>query len=157
MSRQLFASRLLLLSLYIACMLGCGESKKSLHEMDHVTPQHWPVDLTDAANKLTERMQVLSNSGTDSKIDPAVALKELSDIVGWIPEVAADTDLAEGDWMKLYEASEIVRKKLLGAKTIEPGVPQDIEKLCSLLIEAQALIPKSSDTTGLSGLEESAE
>lgn len=121
---------------------GCGESKKSLHEMDHVTPAHWPADLTDAANKLTERLKTVQGGSASATEESRVALKELNDLVGWVPEVAADTDLAESDWVKLFEASESIRKKLLGAKGVEASLAEEIEKLCSLLVQSQALIPK---------------
>ncbi len=39
----------------LVCLAGCGQSKESLHEMDHVTPEHWPVSLQDAAVKVRER------------------------------------------------------------------------------------------------------
>ena len=57
MNLAIFGSRLLPSCLCVlVCMLGCGESKESLHEMDHVVPAHWPSDLTDAASKLRERL-----------------------------------------------------------------------------------------------------
>jgi hypothetical protein len=131
-----FSSMCLLVS-----MLGCGESKESLHEMDHVVPAHWPSDLSDAASKIRERLTKVQETASDSSEDSAQALKELSDLVGWVPEVAADTDLAEPDWMKLYVASETARKKLLVSNRVNSELVQDIEKLSSLLTECQALIP----------------
>ena len=63
-----FSSKWLLLSIVtFAVTLGCGESKKSLHEMDHVTPAHWPSDLTDAANKLSERVKAVQSGASAAK------------------------------------------------------------------------------------------
>jgi hypothetical protein len=135
----------------LVCALGCGESKKSLHEMDHVTPAHWPADLTDAANKLSARLKVVQTSSAEANEESRVALKELTDVVGWVPEVAADTDLAESDWVKVFKGSESVRKQLLGAKGIEASVAEEIEKLCSLLVQSQALLPKPALPEALDG------
>ncbi len=139
----------------LVCAAGCGESKESLHEMDHVTPAHWPSDLTDAAHKLQERLARLKTSSAEA--DAAMALKELKDLVGWVPEVAADTDLPEKDWDKLYTSSEIARKKLLSTEAINPEITQDIEQLCALLTEAQTLIPQPLVAAELAGSEELAE
>jgi len=140
---------MLLLCAGVIGILGCGKSKDSLHEMDHVTPQHWPSSLSDAAEKIRERLSMLqvepAGDGTSSNPDPSTLLKELSDLVGWVPEVAADTDLAEQDWNKLYAASEVARKQLLRTKSIHPALANDIEALCVLLTEAQTLLPKASD------------
>jgi hypothetical protein len=143
MNQLPFLSMRLLVGLsMLACVLGCGESKKSLHEMDHVTPAHWPTDLSDAANKLSERLKSVQANSAEANQEARVALKELTDLVGWVPEVAADTDLAESDWVKLFEASESVRKQLLGAKDIKASLAEEIDKLCSLLVQSQSLIPK---------------
>jgi hypothetical protein len=141
----------LLCASLLLCVSGCGESKKSLHEMDHVTPAHWPTDLTDAANKLSARLKVVQTSSAEANGESRVALKELTDLVGWVPEVAADTDLAESDWVRVFEGSESVRKQLLGAKGIEASVAEEIEKLCSLLVQSQALIPKPALSEALDG------
>ena len=126
------------------CQLGCGESKKSLHEIDHTTPAHWPADLQDAAEKIRERLQAVQGEGSGS--DSSLALKELSDLVGWIPEVAADTDLVEAQWNKLYEASEVARKQLTSAKQISPELASQIETLCTLLVESAKLLTKPSES-----------
>lgn len=160
MSQPTFADRLLPICLFVtASLLGCGESKKSLHEMDHVIPAHWPSDFTDAAGKISERLKLLRTDTVDAKTvdtktDSSATHKELSDLVGWIPELAADTDLSESNWMKLYEASEVARKKLLDTKSIEADLVQDIEKLCALLIESQGLIPQPAGVADASSVEQ---
>jgi hypothetical protein len=126
----------------VATFIGCGESKSSLHELDHVTPGHWPTDLADAASKMRDRLATLDEAGKALEGEPKVAFDELSDLVQWVPEVAADTDLGETQWNKLYQASEAARKQLLGVQRVEPSLKQDIEKLCALLIESHALLPK---------------
>ena len=138
----------------LACIVGCGESKRSLHEMDHVIPTHWPTGCADAAGKLRERVSLLqSATESNSTVDYAATFKELCDLVDWVPEVAADTDLAEADWIKLYEASERARKRLLSSTSINTGLVHDIETLCTLLIESQSQIPALVESVDSSLLE----
>ena len=49
----------------------------------------------------------------DSRHDPA---SEIVDLVSWVPEVAADTNLSEADWLPLYHASESLMANLRAAK-----------------------------------------
>lgn len=146
-SARLAGARAICACLICACLIGCGESKTSLHELDHTTPAHWPVDLKDAAEKMRTRLLSLQEQKPDPAKSVGVELKELSDLIGWIPEVAADTDLTEQQWMKLFEASEVARKQAQNAKQVSPEFAQQIETLCSLLMEAQELLAKSDEPT----------
>lgn len=131
----------LLISL-IGCLLGCGQSKESLHEMDHVTPAHWPNTLEDAAAKIRERLA--ATQSIDKPNDNNVAFEELSDLIGWVPEIAADTDLQEAEWNKLYEASEVARKALQRTKAVDAELAKNIEVLCERLVAAHKLLPQPS-------------
>lgn len=137
-----------LLCVSVLVILGCGKSKDSLHEMDHVTPPHWPISLSDAAEKIRERLSVIGASPSESGTTGAGAMQdafdELTDLVSWVPEIAADTDLAEQDWNKLYAASEVARKQLLRTKSIQPELAKEIETLCTLLTEAQAILREAA-------------
>jgi hypothetical protein len=93
---------------------------------EHFVPDHWPADLPDAAAKLAQRAAALAGPSSElsnippgeSRSDDPVAgrtpmiEKELRDIVGWVPEIAADTPLTEAQWMVVYEASESMSKRL---------------------------------------------
>jgi hypothetical protein len=93
---------------------------------EHFVPDHWPADLPDAAAKVAQRASALAGPSCEpsnippgeSRPDDPVAdrspmiEKELRDIVGWVPEIAADTPLTEAQWMVVYEASESLSKRL---------------------------------------------
>lgn len=96
------------ISLIMLTLVGCqGEQLDSLHESDHVTPVHWPSDLDDAVRKIDERLAILKSVATTSGPDEGSmnAQRQLFDIVGWMPEVAADSFISETQWEPVYEAS----------------------------------------------------
>jgi hypothetical protein len=90
-------------------LVGCvhdGESKTSHVEHDHEVAPHWPNDLADAAIKLRKRLDApISNRSKQ-------VAKEIADIVSWVPEIAADTNLSEQDWIPLDTASDSLSAKL---------------------------------------------
>ena len=115
---------------------GCVAEKASLHEMDHELPPHWPLNMADAAQKIQQRLEV--------KESLATTRKELADLIEWSPEVAADTELTEIDWMPIYELSETLRHHL-GAKDISlDDCRDDIERFIVLLRESHAKLPNSN-------------
>lgn len=98
----------------VGCTGDSVQGKASLHEMDHVVAAHWPESLEDAADKIRERVTRLGGGsavarGIDSVVD---AKKELSEILSWVPEVAADTDMSEANWVPLAEESERLHARL---------------------------------------------
>ncbi len=121
-------AQLLILTLLLTATFGCDQGKESLHDMDHFVPEHWPTDMRDAADKIGERLAIIQDSEQDAAIQ-ATAQKELQDLVAWVPEIAADTDIGEAEWMPIYELSEEIRKQL---KPGEPAGEQQISKLSDL-------------------------
>jgi len=90
----------LLLLVFLSLVVGCGvEERESLYESDHTVPAHWPNDVADSIVKMEERVTRLHNQ-PDQK-----TTSELADIIGWVPEIAADSELTEEEWAPLYEAS----------------------------------------------------
>lgn len=126
--------------LVLATITGCGEEKESLHEMDHVTPAHWPGNLQDAASKISERVQRIS-AKIGSESDLQLAETELRELIEWVPEVAADSDLSEEDWLPIYNASEELRKQ---SPLLAPGsmATKNLDDLCDLLRNSQAELEK---------------
>jgi hypothetical protein len=95
----------------IALLSGCvGEqtAKTSHFEHDHEIAAHWPANLADAAAKIRSRLD--SARVDDAKSNPHV--KEIEEIVSWVPEIAADTDLAEQDWIPIDNAAEQLSSRL---------------------------------------------
>ncbi|MGB0598706.1 MAG: hypothetical protein ACPGLY_18620 [Rubripirellula sp.] len=97
---------LCLLGLLVVGCVHDGESKTSHFEHDHEVAPHWPSDLADAANKLRTRLDAPVSDQSKQ------VAKEIADIVSWVPEIAADTNLAEQDWIPLDTASNSLSAKL---------------------------------------------
>ncbi len=90
----------------IGCALslsGCGSSAES-HEgehLEHFVPAHKPNSFGDVMDQLSLRVAQLARGGElrgGSDEGHATALQELSDIIGWIPELAADSELMKADF-----------------------------------------------------------
>jgi hypothetical protein len=78
--------------------------------LEHIVPAHKPADLESMVQQLTERTQRLSQSPSDeSPEDRTKELQELTDIVNWIPELAADSELRKAD----FDDAVSISKELL--------------------------------------------
>jgi hypothetical protein len=92
---------------------GCqGKVRESLHENDHVVPNHWPSNMHDAATKIEVRVAKLREQQSLSRSEFSSLVDELTDIIGWVPEVAADSALTEADWVPVNDMSESLLKRL---------------------------------------------
>lgn len=165
--RKSIASTAILL-LLIMPFLGCTTDtapKTSHFEHDHDIAAHWPSDLADAATKIRDRMAWLKDGkvpeshdhesdhhddhhehdhdhdhGHEHDSDP---LLEIVELVSWIPEIAADTNLFESDWLPLYHATESLSANLQSAgDVLTDNNRQQLESLCQLVDDAVNKIPK---------------
>lgn len=115
-------------------LAGCGEEQESLHDHDHFVPAHWPSGLDDTADKIEERLRSIESSGSQSP----ETLQELSDLISWAPEIAADTDLAEEAWVPIYECCESLAD-VFNAKAVDLEMHRpELSRLQQLLHAAQA-------------------
>ena len=119
---------LTLLSLFVqSAFLGCTPSKtdtkggalrgdQSMQEEHEHFPEHWPEDIMRAS----KRIQELLSSASDSQQITPVA--ELADLVGWLPVLAADSDLGREDFARIDAWSgawtEPLRKHSSGATAL---------------------------------------
>jgi hypothetical protein len=92
------------------------------------------------APKLNEASQ--SNDGDKAR---ATALQEFSDIIGWIPELAADSELLRAD----FETAVATGNKLTNAfsETLGPQKtkPFDATRFQPFIEDLRTLVPKSQD------------
>lgn len=125
-------------SMMLVFLVGCGpadaDPKASLFEHDHAVADHWPADLRDVAVKIRKRLSL-------PKMDAQTRL-EITDLVSWTAEVAADTNLAEADWLPIYHASESLMASLrVNGETLTDQHRAELESLCELVDQASEKIP----------------
>ncbi len=133
--------RCLYITLLAVLVTGCGSraSDGEYEKVEHFVPAHWPSDLLDASSKIEERTLQLSGQ---SATDASAVENQLRDIVGWVPEIAADTDLTEEQWDPVYFASEKLSKRLAKmARPLDDATLKAIEEYRKLLIETADLLP----------------
>ena len=144
--QQRWLHRFLLLAFLL--ISGCGAERESLFEDEHDLPAQWPSGLSDAADKIERRMNLLASGPVDSSDDAgeeetARCESELRDLVEWIPEVAADTDLTEEQWLPIYQLCEVMREHLSRGDVSARDIEQDFDKLQILLVESAERLASS--------------
>ncbi|AMV33063.1 hypothetical protein VN12_13140 [Pirellula sp. SH-Sr6A] len=117
--------------------IGCGGEKESLHELEHEIPAHWPADFQDAISKIEQRTEALKSThrGTETR-------SELVEIVGWVPEIAGDTDLPEELWVPIYRTCETLRRHLEKSDVEIVAYQDDFDRLATLLRESDVELRK---------------
>jgi len=142
MSHLLFPMcRFLYITLLAVTVVGCGNQPADgeYEKVEHFVPAHWPSDLLDASSKITERALRLSGQSTT---DTPTIENQLRDIVGWVPEIAADTDLTEAQWNPVYEASEALSKRLAKMpRPLDDATLGAIDQYCQMLTATAARLP----------------
>ncbi len=127
--RQLLAWGLFVFS-FVFCLLGCRDSEVKVEShVGHFIPPHRPADLGAAWHRIEQLTTLISDNGTIpnwrdvARRDPHVSLTELEklpttawdeliDVVGWLPDLAIDSDLPETVWQTISEQSGAMAKLL---------------------------------------------
>jgi len=146
--------KFLFITLLAITAVGCGSQPADgeYEKVEHFVPAHWPSDLLDASLKITERALQLSGQSTT---DTPTIENQLRDIVGWVPEIAADTDLTEAQWNPVYAASETLSKRLAKMpRPLDDAMLVAIDQYCQMLTATAELLPRQEV---VEPLEESAE
>ena len=132
---------------------GCGTSAES-HEdehhdehLEHFVPAHKPKSFTDLVDQLALRAPKLNDASqpSDGEASQPTGLQEFSDIIGWIPELAADSELTKPDFESAVAAGNklaTVFAETLGPKKTKSFEAETIEPLIE---ELRTLVPKSQD------------
>ena len=133
--------RTLILTCLIVCLVGCaseGDTKTSHFEHDHKVAAHWPNDLADAAAKIRQRLDAAASTPDQSKR----LVEEIIDLVSWVPEIAADTDLSEQDWIPLDNAAESLSANLRAVDNdLTEANRTQTAALCELIEQSLKKIP----------------
>lgn len=100
------------------CMLltGC-QGKESAEEEDHHIPEHLPADFDQALTRIELLVAHLGTGIALVKMPTEVNVHtELRDVVRWLPELAAQSDLAEEDWNQVDRATVDLIEKFARSK-----------------------------------------
>ena len=120
----------LLIALLCCAMgiVGCGEAKQSPDDehLEHFVPSHKPKDFGHLVEQLALRVPQLAPAAlTGGDDDHATVVQEMSDIIGWIPELAADSELIKAD----FDSAVATGNKLSAvyAERFGPKKPKAVE------------------------------
>jgi hypothetical protein len=94
---------LVLLGSLLVLAAGCHGTH--VEEAEHHTPAHKPADYPAAVDRLLV-LHVEINSGRHRASEQIDAFVEAHDIVRWLPDLAADSDLSEKPWNAVYSTAQ---------------------------------------------------
>lgn len=121
--------------LLLPAICGCGASEVADadedHHLEHFVPHHKPANFAAGVEDIEHRAQHLSEHAGHGHADEADEFQELVDIVNWIPELAADSDLNESDWNKANSAATTLAASLAARKS--PNGALDLKGLPSVI------------------------
>ena len=142
----------------LVAFVGCG-SDEDHHEdhhhdehLEHFVPAHNQADYAALVEQLEKRIAQQSASSGSSEGAPAAdqsatARQELIDIIGWIPELAADSELRKQEFDTAVAAGKSLSIALGFEKPAETSTPVDQSSVPKLLNELKALVSKSQIST----------
>jgi len=127
------AASCLLAALAFVVAPGCHRASATDEDhLEHHVPPHKPQNLTSAIDQIERRFEALAHDQTSPITDRAIQLKELVEIVRWLPEIAGDSDLPEEQWNVVDQVSEQLWPLLQGQLTrVERGEDFSLEPLHS--------------------------
>ena len=130
-----------LLAVSLAPLAGCGQSAGETGDVyvDHgheVRPAHHPESFPAAIAGLRVRLPVAANGH-------ARGAAEAAEIAGWMPELAADSDLTEAQWEPLAA----------GARALDVLLPR-VAAGDAALTEANAVLDRLAGRVGEYGWDE---
>jgi hypothetical protein len=136
----------------LASLAGCGAAGDHHSEDDHLehhVPAHRPHDLAEAVTQISQRWPRLEASPGLAGEERAIALAELADIVRWLPELAADSDMEEGPWNRVHAISAQLLTRLSPSISRARDQPplSPWSEVSALVDELAMLAPLASDST----------
>lgn len=84
---------------------GVDAEHATYEDHEHETPAHKPISFPDGVAELINRHAALKSPAIGTTPDRhRRRFQELREIIGWLPAMAADSDLSEAEWLPI-EAS----------------------------------------------------
>jgi hypothetical protein len=122
---------------------GCPASRSSaVQEESHDAPAHKPAGFVDAVQVI--RVRLAQFQGIDRTADRQVLLRqagEMKDIIQWLPELAAETDLRKADWEHVSASSQrmLARWTEAAPRLVDGNLQLDDAGLASLKRDLDSL------------------
>jgi hypothetical protein len=138
----------IMLACLVGIIAGCGSSAES-HDDDHLehfVPAHKPKDFEDLVHQLALRVSQLAEDGQPSgghDQQRAAAIQEFTDIIGWIPELAADSELLKADFEAAVATGNKLNAAFLESRKREKAGSVDMTTMAPLIDELRTLVPQS--------------
>jgi hypothetical protein len=102
---------LLILGVAMAMSCGCARPAAEHDEEAHAVPAHHPRTFRRAVIDIGHRGTVLTSGMLDARSRERER-RQLLDIVRWLPELAADTELGRRDWELVNDAADSLAREL---------------------------------------------
>ncbi|MCA9074722.1 MAG: hypothetical protein KDA93_06800 [Planctomycetaceae bacterium] len=132
-----------LLSICCFCCASCStEDQSEDQHLEHVVPAHKPATFEEAVTQLRERRDQVQLKATSDR-DPQ-ELAELGDIIRWLPDIAADSELLRPDWEQVQRHSirlEELHRQLISNVDSE----QDVTDWQEIMGGLEKLVPAASE------------
>jgi hypothetical protein len=114
-----------LCALLAAWSPGCGRVKPAAESSvrkaaEHVTPAHRPDQFPEAVARLRDLHRAFSDPSTGPT--SPTRLQQYREIAAWLPEIAADSDMPEGEWDRVDAAARGIAAAL---RDVESATPAD--------------------------------
>lgn len=116
----------------ISACFGCSDSETEEH-LEHVIPAHKPKNFAEAVSELNSREAAFFDGSASDEMK-----QEMIDIIVWLPELAADSDLRRDNWETVQKTSQELSKI-----AASPSSEQPPESWNSHLDELEAIVPFS--------------
>ena len=121
----------------LLALAGCAEEPEG--HVHREIPEHRPASFRVAVADIKLRSWELANRG--GRVG-SLEFFHLVEIIGWVPELAADSDLKKADWESAQTTSEhmksLVLAKDVDIRQLESVVEDDLKTL-------ERLIPKAGE------------
>jgi len=123
------------------------------HALEHGIPDHKPQAFADAVQQLPIRADRLAKEITTGDAEHAArAHQELLDIVRWLPELAADTDLKQREWERVQSLTKELETLLPAARSAPAmsdvaflKIVEQLQSIADLSVDLFAPMPPAAD------------
>lgn len=104
------------------CIQSSADTNDADHHLEHFVPHHKPANFADAVEAISVRSSHLGEHAGHGHSHENEEFQELLEIVDWIPELAADSDLSESQWNDATHAASKMSILLAARKSPTDGL-----------------------------------